>query len=209
MPPRTTPIPIEPQPAPGRPSYLAELCTLYLSPSTPYPRPTPTVPPRGADRTGGTADSDPNRRIDRLDSDAQTLGDIIARGYLAVPAIDSATAVLADKHETARIGLDDMIEQARGRFEVYRRNMHELLKARVAACNAFHDWYALSGLPTESQLGAYHTIMQRLYAQQRDERVLLWRDLSRLRLAMPPAMQAYLSAHRRLDLLNELGGDVP
>ncbi len=45
--------------------------------------------------------------------------------------------------------------------------------------------------------------LQELYQEQRGERTSLWRDLSRIRLAVPESAQQYLSATRKLSLLNE------
>lgn len=51
--------------------------------------------------------------------------------------------------------------------------------------------------------------LQNLYSQERDERVTLWRDVARLRSQLPEAAQTYLTAHRKLQLLDTPGGEAP
>ena len=51
--------------------------------------------------------------------------------------------------------------------------------------------------------------LQQLYQRQLDERVRLWQDVSRLRLAMPETAQHYLSSYRKIQLLNDTAGDRP
>ena len=56
----------------------------------------------------------------------QTVEQIIAHGYLAVPNGPPETTILSDKRHTAWLGLDDVITQIRHRYEVYDRNTYEL-----------------------------------------------------------------------------------
>ena len=51
--------------------------------------------------------------------------------------------------------------------------------------------------------------MNDLYMEQRAERVSLWRDVSRLRLELPENAQQYLSAYRKVSILEDDKGDAP
>lgn len=142
-------------------------------------------------------------------SSEQTVEDLIARGYLAIPTGDPVTATLADKRHTAWLGLDDAIRQIRARYELYERNMHGILYGTAAATNALHTWHAERGWPSDRQLDNLHKTLQNLYGQQREERVSLWRDLSRVRATVPEAVQLYLSAWRKRALLDDAEGENP
>ena len=144
----------------------------------------------------------------RLDQ-AQTVEQIIAHGYFAPPPGDPVTAILSDKQTTSRLGLDDIIGQIRHRYEVYHQNMYELELAKTAATNSLYAHWAYHGLPDAKQFYSRHKRIQELYQEQRDQRVNLWRDVSRLRLALPETAQSYLSAHRKLQALETTPGDEP
>ena len=51
--------------------------------------------------------------------------------------------------------------------------------------------------------------IQSIYEQKRAERVNLWRDVSRIRTGLLESAQAYLSAYRKLSILDEGRGDAP
>jgi len=139
----------------------------------------------------------------------QTVEDVITRGYLAVPDSDPAAAILTDRRDTSWIGLDDTITQVRARYEIYGRNVRDILYATAAATNSLHTWEAERGWPSDRQLDNLHKTLQNLYSQERDERVTLWRDVARLRSQLPEAAQTYLTAQRKLQLLDLPGGEAP
>lgn len=139
----------------------------------------------------------------------QTVEQIIAHGYFAPPLGDPITAILSDKETTSWLGLDDIISQVRHRYEVHRQNMYELELAKSAATNSLYAHWAYHGLPDAKQFYSRHKRIQELYQEQRDERVNLWRDVSRLRLALPETAQAYLSSHRKLSALEGEPSDAP
>lgn len=143
-----------------------------------------------------------------LDRDL-TVEQIIAHGYFAPPPGDPITAILSDKKTTSWLGLDDIISQVRHRYEVHRQNMYELELAKSAATNSLYAHWAYHGLPDAKQFYSRHKRIQELYQEQRDERVNLWRDVSRLRLTLPETAQAYLSSHRKLTALQGEPGDAP
>ena len=50
--------------------------------------------------------------------------------------------------------------------------------------------------------------LRELYEQQRDERVALWQDVSKLKQAVPEQAQQYLTAYRKVSILeDESAGD--
>lgn len=186
-----------------------------------YPTPTPNMPPRRwndapvlypsspytAPLAGAHAPVPRPRSYDF--SSVQTVESIIARGYLAVPTGDPVTVLLTDRRHTAWLGLDDAIGQIRARYLLYARNMRSILYATAAATNALHTWKAERGWYNERQLDNQHKTLQSLYAQEREERLSLWRDLARVRATFPEIVQQYLSAERKLTLLEDSGGEAP
>jgi hypothetical protein len=166
----------------------------------------PNVPGEGDSRSGPSSPG----RSSRYDfANIQTVEDVITRGYLTVPTGDPVTAVLTDKRATSWLGLDDAIRQIRARYELYAQNMNGILYSTAAATNALHTWKAERGWYNERQLDNQHKTLQSLYAQEREERVSLWRDIARVRATLPEVVQQYLAAHRKLSLLDDTGGDDP
>ena len=139
----------------------------------------------------------------------QTVEDVIHNGYLSIPKVAPETAIITDKKRTAWLGLDDIIGQVRNRFELYERNIYELEISKCAAINCLHEHRAYHG-PTTSK--AEYSVQKRLdalYGEQREERVNLWRDISRLKLLLPENAQNYLAAHRKVAILEGSKGDTP
>jgi hypothetical protein len=178
-------------------------------PCPPYGAPLPTgsnVPGDGDSRSGP---SSPGRSSRYGFATIQTVEDVIARGYLAIPTGDPVTAVLTDKRATSWLGLDDAIRQIRARYELYSRNMNGILYSSAAATNALHTWKAERGWYNERQLDNQQKTLQNLYAQEREERISLWRDIARVRATLPEVVQQYLAAHRKLSLLDDTGCGDP
>jgi len=141
----------------------------------------------------------------------QTVEQIIESGYFAVPATDPVMAIIADKQHTSRLGLDDVIGQIRHRYELYEQNFYQIQLAKCAAVNAIyhHEAYQGPGTASSRQHYAKHKAIQDLYAQEREERVNLWRDVSRLHLQLPESAQMYLASHRKVTALGAPAGDGP
>ena len=140
----------------------------------------------------------------------QTVEQIIAHGYLAVPQGEPETAIISDKHHTAWLGLDDVIHQIRHRYQLYSQNMYELDVSICEAHNAVFRQEAAQGCPAnDRQWYAADKRTQLIYEQQRAERVNLWRDVTRVRTSIPETAQEYLSSYRKLSMLSDLRGDVP
>ncbi|MBW1939386.1 MAG: hypothetical protein JRI67_11610 [Deltaproteobacteria bacterium] len=139
----------------------------------------------------------------------QTVEQVIRRGYLGVPRSEPETALITDRKETARLGLDDVIGQIRKRYELYDNNIYELEVAKCAAINCLYRHEAYHG-PTNSKVE--YSVQKRLndlYQEQREERTNLWRDVSRLRLQLPENAQQYLNAYRKVSILEDEKGDGP
>jgi hypothetical protein len=138
----------------------------------------------------------------------QTVEQVIRRGYLTIPKSDPETAIISDKKDTSRLGLDDVIGQVRRRYELYDKNIYELEWSKCEAINCLYRHEGHHG-PTDSKIE--YSVSKRLndlYQEQREERVNLWRDVSRLRLQLPENAQQYLSAYRKVSILEDDKGDA-
>ena len=141
-----------------------------------------------------------------MDRGPQTVEQLVDQGYFAVPAHDPETAILHDRKLTSWLGLDDCLGQIRNRLEIYERNMTDIEWGKCYAYNelARHGWP-----PSSEQENTFHKRNHDLHALQRDERVAAWKDVSRLRQALPESAHLYLSSLRKLDILNDTGGYAP
>ena len=136
-----------------------------------------------------------------------TVEQIVANGYFAVPKGEPETAIISDKKATSWLGLDDVISQVRHRYEVYRSNIYELEVSKCAAINSFYTHEAWHG-PSDSKVE--YSVSKRLdglYSEQREERINLWRDVSRLKLQLPENVQQYLASYRKAAILDNSEGD--
>jgi hypothetical protein len=146
--------------------------------------------------------SDP---VGRDDEGPQTVEQLISRGYFAVPRMAPETAGIHDRKLSSWLGLDDIIGQIRQREDLYKKNMLDL---EWGKCYAFNE-LAHSGWPASAdQMALYHKRLQELHAEQRMERVSAWRDVSTLRQLLPENVQGYLSAMRKVEILDDDGGDA-
>lgn len=139
----------------------------------------------------------------------QTVEEVIQKGYFAVPNGDPITAIISDKKHTSRLGLDDVIGQIRHRYEIYNQNIYELNQAVCEANNGLFRQMADHGQLVANQRQQYSVTkqVQKIYDMQREERISLWQDVSRLRLALPENAQNYLTAHRKVSALEAQQGD--
>lgn len=150
-------------------------------------------------------------RLEQRLVSTMTVEDVVARGYLAVPPGEPVTAIITDRAVTSHLGLDDIISQIRKRYEIYHHNLYEIELGKCAAINVVYHHEAYRGGPGTSdsrQHYAKHKALGELYEEQRKERADLWRDVSRLRLALPETAQQYLTAYRKLAILESVGGDA-
>ena len=147
--------------------------------------------------------SDP---VGRDDEGPQTVEQLISRGYFAVPRMAPETAGIHDRKFSSWLGLDDIIGQIRHREELYKKNMLEM---EWGKCYAFNE-LARQGRPaTPEAYILYGKRMQDLQSEQRAERITFWRDVSRIRERLPESAQQYLSAFRKVQILDDDGGEGP
>lgn len=179
--------------------YYSGVFVRYLVPAVDAARPTPRHDYGFDERTGAHREFGP----------VQTVEQVIARGYLAVPYANPITALISDKMDVARLGLDDVITQIRSRYEIYERNIEELNQSICEVHNGLFRQLADHGTLVANERQQYSVTkqVQKLYEQQRQERSDLWRDVSRLKLALPETAQQYLGAYRKLAVLREEGGE--
>jgi hypothetical protein len=139
----------------------------------------------------------------------QTVEQIVERGYFRVPQGDPIAAMVSDRKHTSWLGLDDLISQVRDRYEIYQRNLYEV---ELAKCSALNALFALEsdrgGVPADSrEQYSLSKNLQRLYQEQREERLSLWQDVSKLRLSMAELAQQYLAAYRKAYFFETAEGD--
>ena len=166
-------------------------------PSSPTPSPNTTEPFYTAGLNG------------HIDKGPQTVEQLISQGYFSAAPSPSETALLEDKMHSAWLLLDDTIYQIRQRIDMYSQNMYELKLAQCAAQNDVFAFEARYGwpAPTEQQY-VRGKRLQRLYSEQRSERLALWQDVSRLRQTVPESVQHYLSTFSKIEILNDSAGDA-
>lgn len=135
----------------------------------------------------------------------QTVEDVIRSGYLSVPKAQLETALISDKQHVASLGLDDVISQVRSRYEIYRHNMYEIEQGKCYMTSAMYAVQALRGGVRLDSREAYSLSkgIREFYQLQRDERVRLWQDISRLKQVLPEHAQSYLGAYRKLAILGD------
>ena len=137
----------------------------------------------------------------------QTVEDIVRSGYFAISKSEPETAIISDKKHTSRLGLNDIIGQIRHRYTVYQQNIYEMEVSKCSAINSCYAHEAYHG-PADSKIEySVSKRLDKLYNEQRDERVNLWRDISRLKLQLPETAQQYLSAYRKVSILEDKEGD--
>jgi hypothetical protein len=182
--------------------YQSGLFQLYLHPPQRVPEMQPLT---GYSMYDFTSDlTQPKRHFH-----PQTVEQIVERGYFRVPQGDPITAMVSDRKHTSWLGLDDLISQVRDRHEIYQRNLYEV---ELAKCSALNALFALEadrgGVPADSrEQYSLSKNLQRLYQEQREERLSLWQDVSKLRLSMAELAQQYLGAYRKAYFFEVAEGD--
>lgn len=183
--------------------YHAGLFARYLVPAV-------NARPRQQERTEPTYDFSSDYPAGLRFGHFQTVEEVVARGYFAVPSGNPITALISDKMHVSKFGLDDVIHQIRSRYEIYQNNIYELNQAVCEVHNGLFRQLADHGTLVANQRQQYSITkqVQKLYEEQRAERVNLWRDVSRLKLELPETAQQYLAAYRKVALLQEHEGDA-
>ncbi|MHC4728573.1 MAG: hypothetical protein ACYS17_15240 [Planctomycetota bacterium] len=134
-----------------------------------------------------------------------TVEDIISNGYFAIPKSEPEIAIISDKKQTSGLGLGDIISQVRQRYEIYERNIYQIELGKCYALNSVFYIEAMRGNIPQNSREAYSLSksLREFYEQQRDERVRLWQDVSRLKQSLPEQAQQYLSAYRKVSILED------
>jgi len=167
-----------------------------------------TNPATSGSRRYATYDFSNEQMSGQQDDGPQTVEQLITEGYFSVPDSDPEIAIIHDKRHAAWLGLDDAICQIQKRNEIYLVNLYEIELAKCDAVNELFECEREQGAPAnEHQRKTLAGRLQELYADQRSERTALWKDISGLRRAMPETAQEYLSAYRKLAILNDNQGD--
>ena len=137
--------------------------------------------------------------------------DIINKGYFPIPKAEPETAIISDKKHTSSLGLGGIINQVRQRYEIYDRNIYQIELGKCYALNSMFAVEAERGGVRQSSREAYslNKSLRELYEQQRDERVRLWQDISRLKQSLPEQAHQYLAAYRKVSILEDDQGDKP
>jgi len=135
----------------------------------------------------------------------QTVEDIISSGYFPIPKSEPETAIITDKKHTSKLGLDDVISQIRGRYEIYENNIYQIELGKCYAMNSIFAVEADRGGVSMNSREAYSLSksLREFYEQQRDERSRLWSDVSKLKLLLPEQSQSYLSSYRKVSILED------
>ena len=135
----------------------------------------------------------------------QTVEDIISSGYFPISKSEPETAIISDKKQTSGLGLSDIISQVRQRHDIYERNIYQIEVSKCYALNSMFYIVAMRGGLPENSREAYSISksLRELYEQERDERVALWQDVSRLKQALPEQAQQYLTAYRKVSILED------
>ena len=134
-----------------------------------------------------------------------TVEDIVRNGYFPIQKSEPETAIISDKKQTSGLGLSDIISQVRKRYQIYESNIYQIEMGKCYALNStFYIEAMRGGLPQNSR-EAYSLTksLRELYEQQRDERVKLWQDVSKLKQALPEQAQQYLTAYRKVSILED------
>ena len=172
--------------------YQSGLFQLYLQPPG-------HVPQTAAEPAYAVYDFSSDLVQPRRHFHPQTVEQIVERGYFKVPRDDPITAMISDKKHTSWLGLDDLISQIRNRYELYQRNVYEVELAKCSSLNAIFGLESeRGGFPADSrERYSLSKNLQKLYQEQREERLSLWQDVSKLRLSIAELAQQYLASYRK------------
>ena len=104
--------------------------------------------------------------------------------WVGTPRAPPETAILSDKNQAAWLGLDDVIAQIHQRQEICERHIYEI---ELAKCDTLTALFAVEAYEASVPANARTTYglnkaIQGFYKEQRDERLSLWQDVSKLKL---------------------------
>ena len=134
-----------------------------------------------------------------------TVDDIVRNGYFPIQKSEPETAIISDKKQTSGLGLSDVIAQVRQRYEIYEKNIYQIDLGKCYALSSMFTVEAERGGVRQDSREAYSLSksLREFYEQERDERVKLWQDVSRLKQVLPEQAQQYLTAYRKVSILED------
>ena len=134
-----------------------------------------------------------------------TVEDIVRNGYFPIQKSEPETAIISDKKQTSGLGLSDVIAQVRQRYEIYEKNIYQIDLGKCYALSSMFTVEAERGGVRQDSREAYSLSksLREFYEQERDERVKLWQDVSRLKQVLPEQAQQYLTAYRKVSILED------
>ncbi|AQT68732.1 hypothetical protein STSP2_01904 [Anaerohalosphaera lusitana] len=122
------------------------------------------------------------------------------------PSENSEENIFADKQKTSYLALENIVAQIRKRYEIYDSNIRVLEYSKIKLKEHFYQWPQQLGLWPPGHKEMLSEQMNQLYQKQLDEKVSLWKDVSKLKLMLPQSLNDYLSIKRKSDIYS---GGVP
>ncbi|MFN3166391.1 MAG: hypothetical protein ACE37H_04930 [Phycisphaeraceae bacterium] len=121
---------------------------------------------------------------------------------------DMVQGLFEDRLQTHTFELGDVLEQIKERVAIYRQHFDELEQAKVDTTNVRRRW--------TDPLDRFGTIadpdltraLQDIDAQQRQERLSCWKDLSNLRQRVPEHWRQYLAVAQHYQILGSSSAGV-
>lgn len=131
------------------------------------------------------------------------LEELLEHGRLPLSESDPVMAAISDRRMTSGLALDDGLAQIKSRIDIYRQHLDALHEAQSNARNAARSWWDWTYSVDAGRNRELEQTLRDLDQNIHSERLALWRDVSRLRQALPAWAQEYLSAYRRDQILHE------
>lgn len=134
-----------------------------------------------------------------------SVDDLVRTGDLKHLNIYDQNDLFADRRKTSYLALDNIVTQIRRRYEIYDSNIRVLEYSKIKLTEHFYQWPQQFGFWPPGQREMLSEQMNQLYQKQLDEKVSLWKDVSKLKLMLPQSLNDYLAIKRKSDIYN--GGE--
>lgn len=161
----------------------------------------------GQGQHADTAASNPSKELD-LRRPQHSIEDLLQGVWRPTGSPDMVAGLFHDRLQAQTLELSDVLEQIKQRLDIYQKHFDELEQAKLDVTNVRHHWLdpiRRNGVATDPDLVS---AIEDFNAQQRQERLSCWKDLSSLRQQVPEHWRQYLNAARQYHLIDaqELGG---
>lgn len=123
-------------------------------------------------------------------------------GNIRNPGLYDADDIFADKRKTSYLALEDIVTQIRRRYQIYDSNIRVLEYSKIKLREHFYQCPQQLGFWQPGQKEMLTEQMNQLYQKQLDEKVSLWKDVSKLKLMLPQSLNDYLTIKRKSDIYN-------